>query len=130
MNPSPRLPYVWKIVVAAAAVAVGIVAVREIPKWIPAKPPTPSTSTDPTDLYADSLSRVREIIAVHTASLPEIVTPAMPLADLGVDPLTRVEVAESLETAYGIKLADEELSAVATVEDLVQLVVKKRQAAQ
>ena len=51
----------------------------------------------------------------------------MPLVDLGLDPLTRVEVAEALETAYRIELTLDELSAVATVEDLVQLVVKKRE---
>ncbi len=130
MNDSPRLPYLWKIVVAAAAVAIAIVAVRELPKLIPASTPvpqpTPSKSTAPIDLYADTLARIREIIALHTANVPEVVTPTMPLMDLGLDPLTRIEVADALETAYRIELTTDELSAAATVEDLVQLVVKKR----
>lgn len=132
MNGSFRLPYLWKIVVAAAVIAVGIVAVREIPKWIPAsvppQQPPPDNAAVPADLYADTLSRVREIIAVHTSSVPEVVTPTMPLVDLGFDPQTRIEVAEALETAYRIELTTEELATAETVDDLVQLVVKKREA--
>ena len=127
MKDTSRLPYLWKIVVAAAALAIAIVAVRELPKWMPsARPP----ASDPANLYDESLSRVREIIAAHTASVPDVVTPSMPLVDLGVDPLTRVEVAETLEGTYQIELTTEELSGAATVEDLARLVAKKREAAQ
>lgn len=132
MNGSFRLPYLWKIVVAAAVIAVGIVAVREIPKWIPASPPPKEPAQGnapvPANLYADTLSRVREIIAVHTASVPDVVTPTMPLVDLGFDPLTQIEVAEALESAYRIELATEELAMAKTVDDLVRLVAKKREA--
>jgi acyl carrier protein len=123
MKDTSRLPYLWKIVVAAAAVAVGIVVVRELPQWMPARKPP---AADSAGLYDDTLSRVRETIAAHTASVPEVVTPTMPLADLGVDPLTRVEVAEALEAIYRIELPTGELSETATVEDLVRLVAKKR----
>jgi acyl carrier protein len=132
MNGSFRLPYLWKTIVAAAVIAVGIIAVREVPKWIPAsvppQQPAPDNAAVPADLYADSLSRVREIIAVHTSTVPEVVAPTMPLGDLGFDPLTRIEVAEALETAYRIELAAEELATAETVDDLVRLVVKKREA--
>ncbi|MGI8977621.1 MAG: acyl carrier protein [Pirellulaceae bacterium] len=125
-----RLPYPLKILVAAAAVAVLIVVVMETRKrWPTGSPATKPASgaNAPSGLYADSLARVQEIIAVHTASVPEVVTPGMTLVDLGIDPLTRVEVADALETAFQIALPSEELAAATTVDDLVQLVVKQQQ---
>jgi acyl carrier protein len=125
-----RLPFPWKVVVAAAVVALLIMGVREVPKlWKPkatVKKPAPMENPA-SGLYADTLARVQEIIAVHTSSSPEVATPAMSLVDLGIDPLTRVEVADAIETAYRIELPAEELTAVATVDDLVQLVVKQQQ---
>lgn len=127
---SSRVPYPLKILVAAAAVAVLIVGIMETRKrWAirsPAAVPGPSADAS-SGLYADSLARVQEIIAVHTASVPEVVTPSMTLVDLGIDPLTRVEVADALETAFQIALPSEELEAAVTVDDLVQLVVKQQQ---
>lgn len=125
-----RLPYPLKILVAAAAVAVLIVGVMETRKRWPIRSPAavPGPGTDaPSGLHADSLARVQEIIAVHTASVPEIVTPGMTLVDLGIDPLTRVEIADALESAFQIALPSEELAAATTVDDLVQLVVKQQQ---
>ncbi|MBC7852011.1 MAG: hypothetical protein IAF94_01105 [Pirellulaceae bacterium] len=127
---SSRLPYPLKVLVAAAAVAMLIVGVMETRKRWPLR--TPATvpgrgTTVSSGLYADSLARVQEIIAVHTASVPEVVTPGMTLVDLGVDPLTRVEVADALETAFQIALPSEELAAAVTVDDLVRLVVKQQQ---
>lgn len=129
MTPS-RFPYPLKILVAAAAVAVLIVGVMETRKRWPVHSPAtvPGSGSDvPSGLYADSLARVQEIIAVHTASVPEIATPSMNLVDLGLDPLTRVEVADALEAAFQISLPSEELAAAATVDDLVRLVVKQQQ---
>lgn len=127
---SSRLPYPWKVVVAAAVVALLIMGVREFPRlWKPktaVTKPVPSENA-PSGLYADTLARVQEIIAVHTSSSPEVVTPAMSLVDLGIDPLTRVEVADAIETAYRIELPEEDLTAATTVDDLVQLVVKQQQ---
>ena len=127
---SSRLPYPWKIVVAAAVVALLIMGMREVPKlWqrkaIAVKPAL--SAKTPSGLYSDTLARVQEIIAVHTSSQPEVVTPAMLLVDLGIDPLTRVEIADAIETAYRIDLPAEELAKAATVDDLVQLVVKRQQ---
>ena len=129
MHSPGQFPFLLKLLIAAAVVAVGIVAYREISRRTPlfVQPATPGEPL-PADLAADTLARVREIIAVHTASLPEVVTPAMPLSDLGVDPLTRVEIADALETAYRIKLSTDELSAATTVDDLVRLVMDKRAA--
>lgn len=127
---SLRLPFPWKIVVAAAVVALLYMGVREVSKlWKPkaaVKKQAP-LENPPSGLYADTLARVQEIIAVHTSSSPEVVTPTMPLVDLGIDPLTRVEVADAIETAYRLDLPAEELAKAATVDDLVQLVVKMQQ---
>ncbi len=127
---SSRLPYPWKVVVATAAIALLIVAVMETRKrWKPRLPAkgTEEVSAAPSGLQTDTLARIQEIIAVHTGGVPEIVTPGMNLLDLGLDPLTRIEVADALETAYRIEISNEELAATTTVEELVQLVVKKQQ---
>lgn len=128
----PRLPYPWKILVAAAAVALLIMGVREGRKlWSQrqeiAIPSEPSLEEYATADYAAILARVQEIIAVHTSSSPEVATPTMPLTDLGFDSITRLEVADALETAFRLEIPSEELAEAATVEDLVQLVMKKQQ---
>lgn len=120
-----------KIIVAAAAVALLIMGVREggrlwsqsQQKAVPVEPSVDASL----GTYADILARVQEIIAVHTASSPEVATPSMPLADLGFDSVTRLEVADSLETAFRVQLPAEELARATTVEDLVQLVLKQQQ---
>ena len=127
---SSRLPYPWKVVVAAAVIALLIVGTMEIRRrWPPSLPAAalPGANPAPSGLYEDTLHRVQEIIAVHTSSVPEVALPDMSLVDLGVDPLTRVEIAEALESAYRVKFSSEELAQTATVDDLVRLVVKKQQ---
>src|SRR5204863_5555587 len=101
MVPS-RLPYSWKIVVAAAVVAVLIVGVMETRKrWPKSRPaPVPSIDGGNSAIYDDTLKRVQDVVAVFVPTLPEIPTPEMWLVDLGIDPLTRVEVAEALESQY------------------------------
>jgi acyl carrier protein len=128
---SSRLPYPWKVVVAAAVSALLIVATMEMRRrWPRSIPVVASSAADATSgLYKDTLARVQEIIAVHTSSVPEVATADMSLVDLGVDPLTRVEIAEALESAYRIRLTGEELAQTVTVDDLVRLVVKQQQGA-
>jgi acyl carrier protein len=126
-----RLPYLWKIVVAAAVIAVLIVAVMEIRKrWTkgPTAPPPAAPSTEGNSaIYDDTLGRVQDIISVFIPTLPEVLTPDMRLADLGIDPLTRVEVAEAIESAYHITLPTDELNKLETVDDLVRLVIHHQQ---
>ena len=126
---SSRLPYPWKVVVAAAVIALLIVGAMEIRRRWPSVPAVAPPSADhvPSGLYEDTLHRVQEIIAVHTSSVPEVALPDMSLVDLGVDPLTRVDIAEALESAYRIELSSEELAQTVTVDDLVRLVVKHQQ---
>jgi acyl carrier protein len=126
---SSRLPYPWKVVVAAAVIALLIVGTMEIRRrWPPSLPAAASPNADTTSgLHKDTLHRIQEIIAVHTSSVPEVALPDMSLVDLGVDPLTRVEIAEALESAYRVKFSSEELAQTVTVDDLVRLVVKKQQ---
>lgn len=128
---SSRFPFPLKIIVAAAVVALLIMGVREGGRlWsqsqeraVPAEPRVDASLSS----YANTLARVQEIIAVHTASSPEVATPSMPLADLGFDSVTRLEVADALETAFRVELPTEELASAATVEELVQLVLKQQQ---
>lgn len=128
---SLRPPYPLKIIVAAAVVALLIMGVREGGRlWSQSQkravPVEPSVDAS-LGTYADILARVQEIIAVHTASSPEVATPSMPLKDLGFDSITRLEVADALETAFRVELPVEDLASTTTVEDLVQLVLKQQQ---
>ena len=126
---SSRLPFPWKVVVAAAVIAVLIVGMMEIRRrWPKEEPADPEPAAETTSgLYLDTLARIQDIIAVYTSSVPEVVTPGMKLTDLGVDMLTRVDVAEALESADHIELSNQELAQLETVDDLVRLVVKKHQ---
>ena len=48
-----------------------------------------------------------------------------PLALLGVDSLAAIEIAFEVESAFGISMANDEVSAKTTTGDLVRLVVGK-----
>ena len=127
-----RIPFLGKTFVAGAilcALLMGVWFGRSL--WIgQPKAETPSQSpAAPADLYADTLQKVRGIIAQKVATVPEVVAPAMPLDDLGVDELTRLDIASALEGECQVRLTDAELAAVQTVDDLVQLVTQKREAA-
>jgi len=47
-------------------------------------------------------------------------------ADLGLDSLTLVEVADDAERHFGIAVADEELIAIRTVGDIVRIIEKNK----
>lgn len=131
MVPS-HLPYPWKIVVAAAVIAVLIVAVMEIrkrrSKSEKARPPlVEMDDSGNSAIYDDTLSHVQDIIGIHLGMQAEVIMRDMRFADLGVDPLTRVEIAEALESAYRIELPTDPLNAAETVDDLVRLVIKQQQ---
>lgn len=127
--PSRRLSFVWKVAIAAAAIGIVAIGVRELPRLLSKKSPVAKTTNTPAAGpvdYAEILRRVREIVASQTATLPGVVVPTMPLADLGIDPLTRLEVADTLEAEFQVRLTAEELDAAQTVEDLARLVAQKK----
>jgi len=123
----PPLNYPWKMVVAAAVISLLVVGTVETRKRWPKSQPVVKEPDVPSGLYADTLSRIQEIIAAKTSGVPDIVSPGMTLVDLGIDPLTREDLAESLQTAFRIEVPADEMAKVETVDDLVQLMVRQQQ---
>lgn len=55
------------------------------------------------------------------------VTPEAKLKeDLGIDSLSAVELALELESAFGVRIEDDELAKVITVQDIVDIVTQKQ----
>lgn len=75
---------------------------------------------------AEILARVKAIIADKLGIDPSVVTEnANFTSDLGADSLDTVELLMEFEKVFGIKIPDEETSAIATVNDAVQKVAEK-----
>lgn len=75
------------------------------------------------------LEQIRDILAESTGAAAEDIVPEASLAeDLDIDSLAAVELALALEDAFGIEIPDEELTALNTVQDVLNLVEKLKQA--
>lgn len=75
------------------------------------------------------LEQIRDILTESTGAAPEDIVPEASLAeDLDIDSLAAVELALALEDAFGIEIPDEELTALNTVQDVLDLVEKLKQA--
>ena len=71
----------------------------------------------------------QRVVAVLTQRLgisPEFVTPTAELADdLGVDSVDAVEFALALEREFNVRLPDEVIAEVRTVQDVIELVSER-----
>jgi len=71
----------------------------------------------------------QRVVAVLTQRLgisPEFVTPTAELAeDLGVDSVDAVEFALALEREFNVRLPDEVIAEVRTVQDVIDLVCER-----
>ena len=58
----------------------------------------------------------------------ETITPEANLKDdLGIDPLAAVELALELETEFDIRIEDDELAKLETVQDIINIIEAKQQ---
>jgi acyl carrier protein len=77
----------------------------------------------------ERLTVADRVIAVLTQGLgisPEVVTPTAELAeDLGVDSVDAVEFALGLEREFNVRLPDEIIADVRTVQDVVDVVCQR-----
>lgn len=71
--------------------------------------------------------KIKEII-VETINVDEgLITPEATLQeDLGIDSLSAVELAMELETEFDIRIEDDELENLKTVQDVVDVVEKNQ----
>lgn len=73
------------------------------------------------------LEQVREVLVEALNIDAEEVTAEAKLSDdLGIDSLSAVELSLELESTFDIKIEDEELEALVTVQDIINLVESKK----
>jgi acyl carrier protein len=79
----------------------------------------------------DITPRVRAIVhQLLAVDAPEdSIAPDTAIADLGADSLNRVEIAMSLEDAFGIMITDDQSRDIVTIADAARLVRTLREAA-
>ena len=75
------------------------------------------------------LDKIKAVI-VEAVNVDEaLITPEASLKeDLGLDSLAAIEVSMELETAFDVTIEDEELEALVTVQDIMDLLEKKQAA--
>ncbi|MBQ8603359.1 MAG: acyl carrier protein [Oscillospiraceae bacterium] len=74
------------------------------------------------------LEQVKKVIMDAISVEEELITPQARLSeDLGIDSLSAVELSLELETEFDIRIEDEEISALVTVQDILDLVNSKKQ---
>ena len=71
--------------------------------------------------------QIRDVLVSAININADIVTPSAKLKeDLDIDSLSAVELALELETAFDIRIEDEELGKLETVQDIIDIVTKKK----
>jgi acyl carrier protein len=80
------------------------------------------------NMTADEIrTKVKQAVAKVTGIAADSIDDAASYkTDLGLDSLSILEIAVEAESAFGIRVPEEELAAVQTVEDTVQLVARHR----
>ncbi len=77
-----------------------------------------------------TFDKVKKIVAEQLGVEPEAVTPGASFAnDLGADSLDTVELVMALEEKFGVEIPDEDAGGIATVQDAVDYIIDKQQAA-
>lgn len=73
------------------------------------------------------LEKVREVLVEALNIDAEDIVPSAKLNDdLGIDSLAAVELALELESEFDIKIEDEELAKLETVQDIVEIIEAKK----
>lgn len=74
----------------------------------------------------NTIDKVKEIIAEQLGlEIAEITAEAKVKDDLGADSLDMVELVMELEEEFGLKIAEEEMKQILTVQDIADYVAKK-----
>ncbi|MDD7511297.1 MAG: acyl carrier protein [Peptostreptococcaceae bacterium] len=72
------------------------------------------------------LEKIRDVLVEAINVSPEEVKPEARLnEDLAIDSLAAVELSLELENSFDISISDEELEALVTVQDIIDLIEKK-----
>ncbi|MDO4466629.1 MAG: acyl carrier protein [Bacillota bacterium] len=73
------------------------------------------------------LEQIKNVLVDAINVDPELVTPEAKLnEDLDIDSLAAVELALELETEFDVRIEDEELAKLVTVQDIMDLIASKQ----
>ncbi|MFC4147679.1 acyl carrier protein [Micromonospora mangrovi] len=79
------------------------------------------------DTVLNTLEKVNEIVLEQVPDLEVRIGPAHRLSqDLGIDSLTFVDILVKVEKSFDIEITDDELAAVQSVQDILDLIERKQ----
>ena len=74
----------------------------------------------------DTLEKIRKILKDKLDANPADVVPEKSLQDLGLDSLDMYEMIYEIETEFGVKIPDNEVANLSTVQDLISFIEKQK----
>lgn len=79
--------------------------------------------------YQSIIQELATILAEKTNIKPEHLKPELHLEESGLDSFARIDLVLAIEERFGFELSDSEAANLSTVEDLVQIILLKREQA-
>lgn len=79
--------------------------------------------------YQTIIEELGTILEKKTKIRQENLTPELQLEESGLDSFARIELVLALEERFGFELSDSEAADLSTVDDLVRIIMRKREAA-
>ena len=76
--------------------------------------------------YDAVIRDLEEIIASKTKLQTEAIDPQLNLEESGLDSFARIELVLLIEDKFGFEMSDSEAAGLATVDDLVKIILAKR----
>lgn len=75
--------------------------------------------------YDNIDQQLTELIAAKTKLSADIIQPDLNLESSGLDSFARIELILVIEEKFGIELSDSESANIATIDDLIKIILKK-----
>lgn len=77
--------------------------------------------------YQTIIQELATILAEKTKIKPENLKPELQLEESGLDSFARIDLVLAIEERFGFELSDSEAANLSTVDDLVRVILEKRE---
>lgn len=77
--------------------------------------------------YQTIIQELATILAEKTRIKPENLKPELQLEESGLDSFARIDLVLAIEERFGFELSDSEAANLSTVDDLVKIILLKRE---
>ena len=77
--------------------------------------------------YQTIIQELATILAEKTKIKPEHLKPELQLEESGLDSFARIDLVLAIEERFGFELSDSEAANLSTVDDLVKVILEKRE---